>query len=140
MDIRLNNCNNISRAMISVTEGRLNIKYAINGTGKSTISKAIEAVSRNDNAALQELTPFQFIGDGDPTHVPSVEGLPADIRIAVFDESYVDQYDLIRHYMIEDSDYSETVESQLVAEVYDSHSMTVTFNAENSGSSFIVRG
>lgn len=48
--------------------------------------------------------------------------------------------DLIRHYMIEDSDYSETVESQLVAEVYDSHSMTVTFNAENSGSSFVVRG
>ncbi len=29
--------------------------------------------------------------------------------------------DLIRHYMIEDSDYGETVESQLVAEVYDSH-------------------
>jgi len=92
MDIRLTNCNNISSATVSVTEGRLNIKYAINGTGKSTVSKAIEASAENDEAALKSLTPYRFIGDNDPEHAPSVSGLPANTKIAVFDESYVDQY------------------------------------------------
>lgn len=92
MDIRLTNCNNISSATVSVTEGRLNIKYAINGTGKSTVSKAIEASAKNDEAALKSLTPYHFIGDNDPEHTPSVSGLPANTKIAVFDESYVEKY------------------------------------------------
>ena len=92
MILQIANCNNISSATVSVTEGRLNIKYAINGTGKSTISKAIEAASKNDDAALKSLTPYRFIGDNNPEHTPSVSGLPANTKIAVFDESYVDQY------------------------------------------------
>lgn len=43
MDIKIMNCNNIDEGNIELIEGRLNIKYAINGTGKSTISKALEA-------------------------------------------------------------------------------------------------
>ena len=31
MDIRISNCNNISNGNVSITEGRLNLKYAING-------------------------------------------------------------------------------------------------------------
>ena len=46
---------------------------------------------------------------------------------------------LIQHYMIEDSEFDEKEEQQLVAEISDTRSMTVTFNAENSGSNFIVR-
>ena len=92
MNIRISNCNNVSTATVSVVEGRLNIKYAINGTGKSTISKAIVAAARDDEAALQALTPYQFIGDGIPTHIPSVEGIPANTNIAIFDESYINQY------------------------------------------------
>ncbi len=46
---------------------------------------------------------------------------------------------LIQHYMIEDFDFDEKEEQQLVAEISDTRSMTVTFNAENSGSNFIVR-
>lgn len=47
--------------------------------------------------------------------------------------------DLIRHYMIEDSDIVETGANELIAEVHDSHSMTVIFSAENSStSSFVV--
>lgn len=41
MNIELYNCNNIDTGSIKITEGVLNIKYAINGTGKSTLSKAI---------------------------------------------------------------------------------------------------
>lgn len=92
MEIQLNNCNNISEGTISIVENRLNIRYAINGTGKSTISKAIEAASKHDEAGLTALTPYQFIGGTDPANAPSVSGLPEDIKIAVFNESYVDQY------------------------------------------------
>ena len=46
---------------------------------------------------------------------------------------------LIQHYMIEDFEFDEKEEQQLVAEISDARSMTVTFNTENSGSNFIVR-
>lgn len=92
MDIRIANCNNITSGNILITEGRLNIKYAINGTGKSTIAKAIESSVNHDEAKLKELTPYAFIGDNNPDHQPSVTGLPTDTNIAVFDERYVDQY------------------------------------------------
>lgn len=42
MDINIKNCNNIKNADITVEKGSLNIKYGMNGTGKSTIAKAIE--------------------------------------------------------------------------------------------------
>ena len=43
MFIDIKNCNNIDNAKIEIKENRLNIKYAINGIGKSTISSAIFA-------------------------------------------------------------------------------------------------
>ena len=42
MDINIKNCNNIKEAKITVEKNSLNIKYGMNGTGKSTIAKAIE--------------------------------------------------------------------------------------------------
>ena len=92
MELSISNCNNITIANISIREGLLNIKYAINGTGKSTISKAIEAASTQNEESLNGLTPYWYIGDNDPTHAPSVTGLPDDLKIAIFDESYVEQY------------------------------------------------
>lgn len=41
MNIEIKHCNNIESAMINLTEGKLNIKFAPNGTGKSTIARAI---------------------------------------------------------------------------------------------------
>ena len=41
MQINIKHCNNINEASIEIAENRLNIKYALNGTGKSTIAKAI---------------------------------------------------------------------------------------------------
>jgi hypothetical protein len=41
MNIVIKNCNNIVNGEISLKENLLNIKYAINGTGKSSISKSI---------------------------------------------------------------------------------------------------
>ena len=47
---------------------------------------------------------------------------------------------LIQHFMIKDSVNVDNSEEPLLTEVYDSHSMTVTFNSENSGSRFSVKG
>lgn len=92
MELCISNCNNITTAKVSITEGRLNIKYAMNGTGKSTISKAIESTSTHNEASLNDLTPYWYNGDDNPDHAPSVTGIPEDLKIAVFDESYVEQY------------------------------------------------
>ena len=51
MEINIKNCNNIKEASISVEKNSLNIKYGMNGTGKSTIAKAIE--SRENLAELK---------------------------------------------------------------------------------------
>ena len=40
--VEVKNCNSILKGNIKVKEGKLNIKYGINGTGKTTIAKAIE--------------------------------------------------------------------------------------------------
>ena len=44
MRLTIRNCNNIENGEFDITEGRLNIKYAINGTGKSTISKLLVGI------------------------------------------------------------------------------------------------
>ena len=41
MNIEIKNCNNIDSAAISIVKNKLNIKFAPNGTGKSTIAKII---------------------------------------------------------------------------------------------------
>lgn len=65
MDINIKNCNNIKTADISVEKNALNIKYGMNGTGKSTIAKAIE--KRDDLAELKtfgsELEPEIIISE-----------------------------------------------------------------------------
>lgn len=46
---------------------------------------------------------------------------------------------LIQHFMIKDTEFGDEEDQHLVVEVSDTRSMTVTFNAENSGSNYIVR-
>ena len=51
MNISIKNCNNIKEANISIEKDSLNIKYGMNGTGKSTIADAI--VSQKDLTHLK---------------------------------------------------------------------------------------
>lgn len=60
MRLRIKKCNNIESGEFDIIEGRLNIKYAINGTGKSTIAKAIDAFVTNDQEKKQSLLPFKY--------------------------------------------------------------------------------
>ena len=103
MDIRILNCNNVETGAISIVEGRLNIKHAINGTGKSTVAKAIESAALHDADGLKKLTPFAYIGDDIPEHQPLVEGLPENIKVAIFDENYVNQYVFLEDELLKNS-------------------------------------
>ena len=48
--------------------------------------------------------------------------------------------DLIRHYMVEDMDFGDFGKEELISEVHDTNSMTVTFTAEKpTGSSFVIK-
>lgn len=93
MEIEINHCNNIDNGKIKITEGLLNIKYAINGTGKSTVSKSIQkSVSSrlSGNNELMELKPFKAF-DNDSI-APSVTGCEAANSIKVFDEFYINEF------------------------------------------------
>lgn len=93
MEIEIRNCNNIDNGRVALAEGLLNIKYAINGTGKSTISKAIlKYVSSrvSGNNELLELKPFKSINDNGV--IPAVVGCEAIDSVKVFDESYINEF------------------------------------------------
>jgi len=93
MEIFLTNCNNIDDGKIFLKENRLNIKYAINGTGKSTISKAIIASvddQKNGSNELLKLKPFKYIDSEDNN--PSVSGIDSIGLVKVFDEEYTNKY------------------------------------------------
>ena len=93
MEIEICNCNNIDNGRIAIAEGFLNIKYAINGTGKSTISKAIlKSVSSRVSGGneLLELKPFKAIKEDGV--IPAVNGCEAIDSVKVFDESYISEF------------------------------------------------
>lgn len=93
MIIEIKNCNNIDNCEIRIEENKLNIKYAVNGIGKSTISKAIDS-SVNDRLngtdTLNKLTPFKAVGDD--SVAPSVDGTSSIDSVKVFDEEYINVF------------------------------------------------
>ncbi|MCA6542331.1 MAG: hypothetical protein IM576_03390 [Pseudanabaena sp. M074S1SP2A07QC] len=56
LNIKISNCNNIAYATVNIAEESLNIYYATNGTGKSTIAKAINLAASSGNPSV--LKPF----------------------------------------------------------------------------------
>lgn len=103
MNIEIRNCNNIDSARITVTEGRLNVKYAINGTGKSTVAHAIELAANGKD--LKELMPYKFLGE-DPIseqHSPAVLFSEPIDGVAIFNEEYVNQYLFRPNELVENS-------------------------------------
>ncbi|CAK7023749.1 MAG: hypothetical protein EUB_02245 [Eubacterium sp.] len=103
MNVNIVNCNNIAHGTVSIEENHLNIKYAINGTGKSTIARAIEYATSQDGEQLRSLTPYSCIGATDDALLPYVEGLPEGIRVAIFNEEYVSQYVFMEDELIKNS-------------------------------------
>ena len=91
MNLSIAYCNNIDSGAIAIEEGRLNIKYAMNGTGKSTVAKAIELQLRG-GGSLKELTPFKLIEDSSGAQAPQVNGLTGMSSFAVFNDMYINQF------------------------------------------------
>jgi ABC-type Mn2+/Zn2+ transport system ATPase subunit len=81
MKIEVNNCNNIVAAKIEIEKDIINIKYAMNGTGKSTIAKAIELIAKK--SSLQSLKPFG--DDSEPSGIID----ESIAKILLFNEDFV---------------------------------------------------
>ena len=91
MNIEIRNCNNIECGEFTVAKGRLNIKYAVNGTGKSTIAKAFEAFINNEENKIKELMPFKYYNKANSPD-PELQNIDTFNSIAVFNEKYIENY------------------------------------------------
>ena len=88
--VEIKNCNNIDTGSISLKKNKLNIKYGINGTGKSTIAKAIKYGIESPDK-LKELTPFKV--KSAKSEIKSEAIIPEDIRsVSIFNEEYLNQF------------------------------------------------
>jgi ABC-type dipeptide/oligopeptide/nickel transport system ATPase subunit len=79
--INIANCNNISNGTINVKSNYLNIYFAINGTGKSTIAKSIKNLS--NSTELDKLKSYDF------EDVPSCTSSIPINNVLLFDEDFV---------------------------------------------------
>jgi len=92
IQIDVKNCNNIDSAVISLEESKLNIKFAPNGTGKSTIARAIQYGLVGDQDRLSELMPFKLRKNNPDDKKPEVKGADALKKVICFNEDYVSQF------------------------------------------------
>jgi energy-coupling factor transporter ATP-binding protein EcfA2 len=92
MELEIKHCNNITAAKVSIELGKLNIKLAPNGTGKSTISKAIQFASTENQKALADLLPFKLRAHNPESITPEVIGIEHIASIMSFNEEYVSKF------------------------------------------------
>ncbi len=100
LNIEIKNCNNIDLGNIMIKKNSLNIKHGINGTGKSTISKAIEYYLHNKEN-LKSLKPFKF--HLDDSKISEINGLENIKSVKVFNDVYIEQVVYTRDELITNS-------------------------------------
>lgn len=98
MQLVIKNCNNIEETTITIIENHLNIKYGINGTGKSTIAKAI---SNKDD--LSKLIPFRFRDENSEGLEPTIEGADSLNDVLTFNEEYISKFVFRENELVENS-------------------------------------
>lgn len=91
MEFKIKNCNNIDSANISLAEDKLNIKFAPNGTGKSTIAKAI-ILGVPEKSDLNDLMPFKLRDSNTGGKKPEIIGVENIHNVMCFNEEYVRQF------------------------------------------------
>lgn len=94
-NIQIHNCNNIKDGTICIETNKLNIKYGINGTGKTTISNAIKYSIEGDK--LQKLQSYYS------SEKASIEVSPQFNKILVFNEEFINQVVFVEDEVIENS-------------------------------------
>ena len=92
MNIEVKNTNNIDHAKILIAKNKLNIKLAPNGTGKSSIARAILLKTTDDTQLQSELMPFKY-RESNPDNIETeVLGLDDVQNVMCFNEEYVRQF------------------------------------------------
>ena len=89
MKLEIKNCNNIQKGSIKIEENKLNIKYGLNGTGKSTISKAIKYYCESKDK-IEDLKPFCYHDDPTINPIITVDGIIRAVKI--YNTEYINQY------------------------------------------------
>lgn len=97
MNITIKNCNNIIDGTININENQLNIYFGSNGSGKSTISRAMKL--KSENIPLEELSPYE---NNVETAKPSIIGLNNQ-SIEIFNDNYVKTYLFQKNSIIKNS-------------------------------------
>lgn len=92
IQIEIKNCNNLDSATIALALGKLNIKFAPNGSGKSTIARAVLLAAKGDKNLLSELMPFKLRKENTENKQPEVNGIETLKNIMCFNEEYVSQF------------------------------------------------
>ena len=90
MEITITNCNNIDSGKIEITNDKLNIKFGINGTGKSTITRAIK-YAIDSPQLLTELIPFKH-RKSDVQVIPKITINEEIKSVLIFNEEYLNQF------------------------------------------------
>ena len=88
--LTIKNCNNIDNGSILIKKNILNIKYGINGIGKSSIAEAISCFSKdqtNNSETLKQLRPFKYVGQ--TGNDPEIGGIEEIKSIKIFNEDYI---------------------------------------------------
>ena len=86
----IKNCNCIKHGQITLFKNQLNIKFGVNGTGKSTIGQAIEgALSGDPQTELMKLLPY---GTNPEVDLPQITGLEDFSQVSIFNEAYSSQF------------------------------------------------
>lgn len=85
LNISIQNCNSVSSLDLALSVSELTVLYGPNGAGKSTVARAIAAQAGIHAEELGGMVPYGSSAE------PSVAGLPANPRIMVFNEDYVDE-------------------------------------------------
>lgn len=90
MEFIIKNCNNIDAGKIKITQSKLNLKFGINGTGKSTLAKAIKYGIESPEK-LSELTPFK-LRNTQTELMPEVIKPEGINSVFIFNEEYLNQF------------------------------------------------
>jgi hypothetical protein len=92
MRIEVKHCNNIDNAIIEISENKLNIKFAPNGTGKSTIAKAILTKANNPEDLEKYLLPFKYKEVNPENQKPEITGMDNVKTVMCFNEDYMKKF------------------------------------------------
>ncbi len=116
-DITLRHCKNIDTATFRVEPKKLNIKYAPNGTGKSSIADGIRCAISGDQDLIESIKPFKDRGHDTSASFES-DGLDEYKSVEIFNEDYVSNVVFLRDGLfapsfdvfVKTEEYEETLE------------------------------